>query len=171
MRCTSSFILAAAATLVLGGCTGDLTSGPSDLVQSSGASLSASLSPNRNLEIILQGAGFGLVTFRQPKDEAAIVYLDVWVRDLAPNTVYELQRATDPVIDDACTGTNWLTLGQGLTAQAITTDEKGTGREALFRDLAAVAPGSAFDIHFRVVEQVTQAVVLESSCYQFVVSP
>jgi hypothetical protein len=171
MRCTSSFILAAAASLVLGGCTGDLTSGPNESVQTSGASLIASLSPSRNLEIILQGAGFGLVAFRQPKDEAAIVHLDVWVRDLAPNTVYELQRATDSGVDDACIGTNWLTLGHGLTPQAITTDEKGTGREALFRDLAAVAPGSAFDIHFRVVEQATQAVVLESSCYQFVVSP
>ena len=167
---TSSFILAAAASLVLLGCASDLATVPNESAQSLGASLSASLSPNRNLEIVLRGAGFGLVKFRQPKDDEAIVYLDTWVRDLAPNTDYQLQRATDPVIDDACTGTNWLTLGQGLTPHAITTDERGTGREALSRNLGAVAPGSAFDIHFRVVEQATRAVVLESSCYQFVVS-
>lgn len=170
MRCTSSLILATTASLVLGGCASDLITVPNESAQSPGTSLSASLSPNRNLEIILRGAGFGLVKFRQPKDDEAIVYLDVWVRDLAPNTTYELQRATDPVIDDACDGTNWLTLGQGLTPQAISTDERGTGRAALFRSLAAVPPGSAFDIHFRVIQQTTQAVVLESSCYQFIVS-
>lgn len=167
---TSSFILAAAASLLLLGCASDLATVPTESARSSGASLSASLSPNRNLEIILRGAGFGLVKFRQPKDDEAIVYLDVWVRDLAPNTDYQLQRATDPVIDDVCTGTNWLTLGQGLTPHAITTDEKGTGREALSRNLGAVPPGSVFDIRFRVINQATQAVVLESSCYQFVVS-
>ena len=54
------------------------------------------------------------------------MYLDVWVRDLAPNASYLLQRATDAVVDDNCTGTNWLTLGQGTTPLAITTDARGT---------------------------------------------
>ena len=170
MRYPPCFILASAAYVGLAGCA-DLTSVPNESAQSPGTSLSASLSPNRNLEIILRGAGFGLVKFRQPKDDEAIVYLDVWVRDLAPNTDYQLQRATDPVINDVCTGTNWLTLGQGLTPHAITTDEKGMGREALFRDLGAVPPGSAFDIHFRIIEKATGTVVLESACYQFEVSP
>ena len=132
--------------------------------------------PNFNLEVILRPVaggpdkGFGLVKFRQPKDADVIVYLDVWVRDLAPNHSYYLQRATDSNVNDDCTGTNWLTLGQGPVPQAITTDERGTGRANLFRDLAAVPLGTQLDIHFRVIDAVTSAVVLKSSCYQFTVS-
>jgi hypothetical protein len=44
--------------------------------------------PHFNLQIILRGEGFGLVKFRQPNDDALIVFLDTWVRDLAPNTSY-----------------------------------------------------------------------------------
>jgi hypothetical protein len=55
-------------------------------------------------------------------------------------------------------------------AQLITTDENGTGREQLFRDLAAVPAGTEFDIHFRVISEVNSAVVLQSECYQFTVS-
>jgi len=134
--------------------------------------------PNFNLEVILRPVaggpdnGFGLVKFRQPKDADKIIYLDVWVRDLAPNHSYNLQRATDSTVNDDCTGTNWLTLGQGLVPQAITTDETGAGRADLFRDLATVPLGTQFDIHFRVIDAVTPpvVVVLESACYQFTVS-
>lgn len=132
--------------------------------------------PNFNLEVILRPVaggpdnGFGLVKFRQPKDADKIVYLDTWVRDLTPNTSYRLQRAVDTTVDDNCTErTAWLTLGQGLVPQAITTDERGTGRADLFRDLATV-PLVQLDIHFRVIDAVTSAVVLESACYQFTVS-
>ncbi len=132
--------------------------------------------PNFNLEVVLRplasGAdnGFGLVKFRQPKDVDKIVYLDVWVRDLTPNHSYSLQRATDLNLNDDCTGTNWLTLGHGLVPQAVTTDVSGTGRADLFRSLAAVPLGTQFDIHFRVIDAGTSAVVLESACYQFTVS-
>jgi hypothetical protein len=132
--------------------------------------------PNFNLEAILRPVaggpdnGFGLVKFRQPKDADKIVYLDVWVRDLAPGHSYSLQRATDANVNDDCTGTNWLTLGRGLVPQPITTDDKGTGRAGLFRDLASLALGTQFDIHFRVIDAVSSAVVLESGCYQFTVS-
>lgn len=132
--------------------------------------------PNFNLEAVLRPAvsgpekGFGLVKFRQPNDADKIVYLEVWVRDMAPNHSYYLQRAVDTNVDDICTGTNWLTLGQGLVPEAITTDERGTGRAELFRDLAAVPTGIEFDIHFRMIDAVTSAVVLQSGCYQFVVS-
>ena len=132
--------------------------------------------PNFNLEAILRpvaggpDTGFGLVKFRQPKDADKVVYLDVWVRDLAPNHNYSLQRATDSNVNDVCTGTNWLTLGHGLAPQAVTTDETGTGRADLFRSLAAVPLGTRFDIHFRVIDVVTSAVVLASACYQFTVS-
>jgi len=126
--------------------------------------------PPFNLEAILRGDGFGLVRFRQEKDPAAnIVSLDVWVRGVSPNTSYSLQRAVDTVLDGECTGTNWLTLGQGATPQPIVTDDQGTGRADLWRDLSAFAPGTAFDIHFRVIETGTTNVALQSDCYRFVV--
>jgi hypothetical protein len=130
--------------------------------------------PPFNLEAILRApageSGFGLVKFRQPNDTDRIVYLDVSVRHLAPNTDYVLQRAVDVTVDDDCTGTNWLTLGQGTTPRAITTDERGAGSAALSRDLGAFAVGTAFDIDFRVLDAATSAVVLTSECYQFVVT-
>jgi len=126
--------------------------------------------PNFNLEVVLRGEGFGLVKFRQPNDEAFIINLDVWLRNMTPNTSYLLQRAVDPVVDDNCTSNAWLTLGKGAVAQSITTDENGTGRESLFRNVAAFPPGTEFDIHFRVIEQATGIVVLTSQCYQFTIS-
>jgi len=126
--------------------------------------------PNFNLEVILRGEGFGHVKFRQPNDEQNVVHLDVWVRDLAPNTSYLLQRAVDTTIDDNCTGSAWLTLGKGAVPQSIDTDDSGTATADLFRNLGATAPGTTFDIHFRVIDAITSAVVLQSSCYQFTVS-
>jgi hypothetical protein len=126
--------------------------------------------PNFNLEVVLRGDGFGLVKFRQPKDDQAVVQLDAWVRDLAPNSEYLLQRAVDAVVDDECTSTDWLTLGAGLQPRSIVTDARGTGRARLSRDLSAVPPGTEFDIHFRVVDARTLAIVLQSECYQFRIS-
>jgi hypothetical protein len=131
--------------------------------------------PNFNLEVVLRPTadgpdkGFGLVKFRQPNDANTIVLLDVWVRDLTPSHSYYLQRAVDMNVDDDCTGTNWLTLGQGPVPEAITTDDRGTGRAALFR---AVPPSGRFDIHFRVIDPATSpaTVVLQSGCYQYTVS-
>ena len=130
--------------------------------------------PGRNLEAILRPAaggstGFGLVEFRERRDADKVVHLDVWVRDLASSSSYSLQRATDTNVDDVCTGTNWLTLGEGSNPRAIHTDERGTGRAQLWRDLAAIPLGTQFDIHFRVIEAGTPHVVLESGCYQFTV--
>jgi len=129
-------------------------------------------SPNFNLEVILRGddGGFGHVKFRQPNDADAIIYLDTWVRDLAPNTSYLLQRAVDTTVDDNCTSTGWLTLGRGTTPQTIDTDDRGTGTAELFRSVAAFPVGTTFDIHFRVIDAATSAVVLESACYQFTIS-
>jgi len=132
--------------------------------------------PHFNVQAVLRPGvggpddGFGLVKFRQPNDADKIVYLDVSVRNLAPNHSYYLQRATDTSVDNACTGTNWLTLGRGLTPVAITTDDRGTGRAQLFRSLAALPAGMQFDIQFRVIDATTTAVVLESGCHQFTVS-
>ena len=132
--------------------------------------------PNFNLQLVLRPAaggpanGFGLVKFRQPNDASKVVLLDVWVRGLAPNHDYYLQRATDANVNDDCTGTNWLTLGHGLVPVAVTTEDNGTARAALFRDLGAFPNGARFDIHFRVIDAVSSVPVLESSCYQFTVS-
>ena len=49
------------------------------------------------------------------------------------------------------------------------TDDSGTARAALWRDLSAVAPGTTFDIHFRLIENGTGQVALQSDCYRFVV--
>src|SRR5881396_1513369 len=126
-----------------------------------------------HLEVILRAAdggdGFGHVKFRQANDDPTIVDLGVWVRDLAPNTHYKLQRAVDTVLDDDCTSTSWLTLGAGSAPQDIVTDDGGTGRADLFRLLTSPI-GTAFDIHFRVVTTGTPpAVALISECYQFFV--
>lgn len=126
--------------------------------------------PHFNLQVILRGEGFGLVKFRQPNDDDLIIHLDTWVRDLAPNTRYQLQRAVDMTVDDNCTSTAWLTLGKGAEPQSITTDDRGTGREELFRSVAAFPVGSEFDIHFRVILEGTANVVLSSECYQFTIS-
>lgn len=127
--------------------------------------------PPFNVEVVLRGDGFGLVKFRQEKDASQnIVTLGTFVRNLQPDTSYSLQRAVDTAIDGLCTSTSgWLTLGEGLTPHPIVTDESGTGRADLWRDLSGFAPGSTFDINFRVVDNNTGAVVLQSGCYQFVV--
>jgi hypothetical protein len=41
----------------------------------------------------------------------------------------------------------------------------------LFRDLASAPTGKQFDINFRVIDAVSSAPVLESSCYRFTVDP
>jgi len=130
--------------------------------------------PPFNVEVILRdvsgGSGFGHVKFRQPNDSDKIIYLQTWVRGLEPNHAYQLQRAVDTSLDGSCTGGAWLTLGQGLTPQMVTTDGGGTGRELLFRDLSMVRTGTQFDIHFRLVDAGTGVPVLASGCYRFTVT-
>jgi hypothetical protein len=152
-------------------CSGATPTAPSgSLAPLGGLSSSADASPNAeqprfNLEAVLRGDGFGLVKLRQHKDPTQdILYMDVWVRDLLPNTSYGLQRAVDSPQDGVCTGTNWLTMGQGTTPQPILTDDTGTGRAALWRPLPATVMPS--DIHFRVIQTGTSNVALQSACYQ-----
>jgi hypothetical protein len=134
---------------------------------SAGASATAG-QPHFNLEVILRGDGFGLVKLRQQKDPTQDVFhMDVWVRDLLPNTSYGLQRAVDSPRDGVCTGTNWLTMGQGTTPQPILTDDTGTGRASLWRAVPATATPS--DIHFRVIQTGTGTIALHSDCYQLLV--
>jgi hypothetical protein len=130
-------------------------------------------SPPFNLEAVLRAPtgqdGFGLVKFRQPNDADQIAYLDVWVRDLAPNGHYILQRATDAVVDGNCTGTDWLDLSSEHHPTPINTDDRGTGRAAMHLDLAPFPVGTTFDIQFRLVDAFGGTVMLTSGCYQFTV--
>jgi hypothetical protein len=172
MRVVRTIGLGASLAMFLAGCSDVPTTMSSTAV---GAATSANAAwgpetPHFNLEVILRGDGFGHVKFRQPNDEEAIIYLDTWVRDLAPNTSYLLQRAVDTTVDGECTSSAWLTLGKGAVAQSILTDDTGTGSEGLFRNVSAIPAGSRFDIHFRVINATTAAVVLESGCYEFTVS-
>lgn len=165
------------AGLLLASCSPDLATptAPTTTTTLASPTLTASMwgpeTPPFNFEAILHGAdgAFGLVKVRQPNDADLTFYIEPWVRGLAPNTSYRLQRATDATVDDVCTGTDWLTLGQGLTPQAIVTDDKGTGRASLWRAVT-LAPGGKRDVHFRVITDGTGAIVLESACYQFVVT-
>jgi len=129
--------------------------------------------PTFNLEVILRGEGdrFGHIKFRQDVDPSKIINLGTWVRDLEPNHQYLLQRAVDAanVVDGDCTSASWLTLGKGLTPQSILTNDSGEGSEELWRDISMLASGTKFDIHFRIVDAATMAVVLTSDCYQYVV--
>lgn len=164
-----------ALAIALGACADESLIAPDSTAPASTlASIWGPETPPFNLEAVLRspsgGPGFGLVKFRQPNDEFQIILLDTWVRDLTPLTSYRLQRAVDATLDDVCTSSAWLTLGVGLTPMAIVTDENGTGRAELWRSVAAFPVGSAFDIHFRVIEDATGAVVLASDCYRFVIS-
>jgi hypothetical protein len=115
--------------------------------------------------------GLGKVRFRQPVDADKKVYLDVWMRDLAPNHGYYLERAAEPTAVDgnpACAEANWARLGKPDPPELIVTNDIGTGTAAgLWRNLAMFATGTQFDIAFRVVDATTGAVVLKSGCYHF----
>jgi hypothetical protein len=128
--------------------------------------------PTFNVEAVLRlptgGGARGHVKFRQPNDDQLRIELGVDVRDLVPNTHYQLQRAVDTP-DGICTSTSWLTLGKGLVPQDIVTDDKGDATQDLFRILTSPI-GTEFDIRFRVVAANTTTVVLVSDCYHFTVS-
>ncbi len=189
-----AFLLLTAAIAGSFGCSGERNPvGPSQLNQSASAaavtegtlattapSANGPATPPFNLEAILRPAAgasfeeaFGLVKFRQSNDAAHVVYLDVWVRDLAANSAYQLQRAVDTTLDGVCTGTGWLTLGaDNVTPRSIMTDARGFGQAALSRTLPpGTASGAAFDIDFRVIvgNSNPAVVVLQSDCYRYVV--
>jgi len=107
---------------------------------------------------------FGFIKFRQNPDTARIIDLDTYVTGLAPRHTYLLQRAVNPITDSSCTSTAWLTLGLGLTPQAIHTDTKGEGHEDLWRAVTSIARGTQFRIHFQIIDSATQTPVLVSDC-------
>ena len=111
----------------------------------------------------------GFIKFRQDPDTNRIITLDTYVLNLKPNHDYLLQRAVNPITDADCTSTAWLTLGKGLVAQSIHTDGKGNGHELLFRDVTSIARGTAFRIHFQIIDAATLDPVLNSDCDQYTV--
>jgi hypothetical protein len=122
-----------------------------------------------NVKLTGEGNRKGHLKFRQDPDPAKIIELDIKVHHLQPNHEYLLQRAVDAInmVDGNCTSTSWLTLGKGLVPHSIRTDKNGKGDEVLWRDVTAIPSGSAFDIHFRVIDAVSLAVVLTSDCLQY----
>ncbi|MEO6219502.1 MAG: hypothetical protein ABIO81_03675 [Ginsengibacter sp.] len=159
--------------LFLSGCQKnlDLQQPQEEAIVSKANTIVTDANSNYNLEVNLKGEGnrSGHIHFRQDRDAAKIITLDIKVHHLKPNHEYLLQRAVDTNLDGNCTSTSWLTLGHGLLAQAIVTNDKGNGTEVLWRDVSMVASGSNFDIHFRVIDATTNAVVLTSDCYQYTV--
>jgi hypothetical protein len=137
--------------------------------------LSEGLSPNRSQQFLLHGSGWGRVQFRQPEDGEAKLFFVTWLRELEPNASYLLQQAIDPVVDGVCTGgtanpAEWLTIGVGTKPFTITTDERGSFHAPLYRTLPRRLVGTSFDIHLRIIEEATEAVVQKSGCFQFKVN-
>ena len=168
-------LLAASASLLVFSCKKEYT--PDNLqaeeLSSANSNQNTGKSSLFDLNVNLRGEGNtqGHIKFRQDPDPAQIITLDTKVHHLLPNHEYLLQRAVDAinVVDGNCTSASWLTLGKGLMPQSILTDSKGKGSEELWRDVSTVPPGSTFDIHFRIVDATTMAVVLTSDCYQYTV--
>ena len=116
----------------------------------------------------LIGKSLGFLKFRQ-KDTTHVISLDTWLFDLEPNHSYLLQRAVNPITDSSCSSTAWLTLGLGLTPQAIHTDKFGFGYEPLYRNVSSIPSGTQFRIHFQIVDSATKATVLTSDCFSYTV--
>ena len=93
---------------------------------------------------------------------------DTWVKNLLPNHSYLLQRAVNPIADiTGCSSNSWLTLGEGLQPKSIITNSHGEGSANLWRDISGIAPGTAFHIRFRILDEATMVPVLSSDCYDY----
>lgn len=131
--------------------------------------------PSYNLNVFLNpmtenSAGSGFINFHQDPDAAKIITLDTRVSHLEPNQSYILERAVNPIADTTgCSSTAWLKLGAGLTPLSIHTDEHGNGEADLWRNVSAIPSGTAFHIHFQVIDSASTSIVLTSDCYNYVV--
>ncbi|MEO6914593.1 MAG: hypothetical protein ABI151_02200 [Chitinophagaceae bacterium] len=132
------------------------------------------LNPLYDLDIRLSGegkdAGTGFIQFRQNPDTARVITLETTVSHLRPNHAYLLQRAVNPIADvSGCSSTAWLTLGEGLEPRFILTDAKGEGNAKLWRDISSIPRGTAFHIHFQILDAATSSPVLTSGCFDYTV--
>ncbi len=110
----------------------------------------------------------GLILFRQPDDGATTIFLETYLGRLKPNHDYYLERAAQ-TLGLGCVDGGWLRLGLGTVVTPIHTNYRGFGAATLYRTLPATLIGVSFDIHFRVLDAETGAVVLESKCKQYTV--
>ena len=140
-----------------------------------GSSTPINKQPVYDLDVILLGMtnespGAGFIKFRQNPDSPGIITLDTKVTRLEAHHAYILERAVNPIADTTgCSSTAWLKLGAGLTPLSIHTDAYGNGEAELWRNVSAIAAGTAFHIHFQVVDSVSSTPVLTSDCYNYVV--
>jgi hypothetical protein len=131
--------------------------------------LDVKLSSSETTKFDSKSSGFGFIKFRQDPDVPLTITLDTWIFNLTPDHDYLLQRAVNPITDNDCTSTAWLTLGKGLVSQAIHTDGQGNGMENLFRNVPASSEGTTFRIHFQIIDAVSLAAVLTSDCDQYTI--
>jgi len=131
--------------------------------------------PAYDLDVLLLGpnkgaSSSGFIKFRQNPDSLGIIKLGTRVSRLQPDHAYILERAVNPIADTTgCSSTAWLKLGAGLTPLSIHTDAFGNGEADLWRNVSAIPAGTAFHIHFQVVDSVSSATVLVSDCYNYAV--
>lgn len=132
------------------------------------------LNPLYDLDVRLQSvdknASAGFIKYRQDPDTARVISLETWVTKLKPNHSYLLQRAVNPIADPTgCSSTAWLTLGEGLQPKSIVTNSHGNGTAKLWRDITAIARGTAFHIRFQILDEATLTPVLTSDCFDYTV--
>jgi hypothetical protein len=108
----------------------------------------------------------GLILFRQPNDGVTTIFLETYLGGLKPNHDYYLERAAQ-TLGLGCTDAGWLRLGLGTVVTPIHTNWRGFGAATLNRTLPPALIGVSFDIHFRVLDAETGAVVLQSKCRQY----
>jgi hypothetical protein len=134
------------------------------------AQTDSAIAPYNLNVLLLSKNGLGFLKFRQKPDTARIVNLNIWLFNLKPDHAYLLQRAVNLITDPTqCSSTAWLTLGLGLTPQAIHTDKWGFGYLPLYRDVSSVPRGTEFYIHFQVIDSLTSQTVLTSDCNTYTV--
>ena len=152
-------------------CQKDVSKDTQSQTVSASENSAASKIPPYNLDVALNstGKGVGILKFRQNKDAAKIINLEVRVCNLRPNRSYLLQRAVDSIKYGGCLSTAWLTLGLGLDPQSIRTDKYGNGHAKFWRDVSTVASGTEFYIHFQVIDSLSTKTRLTSDCYTYTV--
>jgi hypothetical protein len=169
LRTIAALTLAAA----LGGCstTEATTQAPADGETAlSISNRNPPSTPPYDINVLLFAANRveGLILFRQPDDGATTIFLETYLARLKPNHDYYLERAAQ-TLGLGCADAGWLRLGLGTVVTPIHTNWRGFGAATLNRTLPAALVGVSFDIHFRVLDSETGAVVLESKCRQYTV--
>jgi hypothetical protein len=157
-------------SFILAACSGEgPTASEASRAHHAGAAEVSGPTTDLNVRLVNAGRGEGFIKFRQQDDGLAKIYLGTKIEGLDPDHDYFLQRAA-LTLGSGCVNSGWLTLGLGTVVTPIHTNAGGVGRADLFRNLPATLIGVSFDIHFQIIDAVSGEVVLESDCYQYIVS-